>query len=295
MDYNQSGNIDLHIHSNASDGSLTPAQILHQAAACGLSAIAITDHDTVGGAADALQQEIPERLAFLTGLELSTAFPEGFDCAGSMHVLGYGIDVASPQLLLMLQKQQEARAGRNPAIIEKLNRLGIEISLAQVASEAGTDSVSRPHIGACLVRQGYAADMDEAFDRYLGRGQPAYVDKYRIPVREGIAAITAAGGIAVLAHPGLLPEDCASRLEEMISQLASLGLGGIEVYYPGHTAAQTATYERLCNAFGLLMTGGTDFHGDINPKIHMGRGLGDLHIPYAIYRRLAESLAAKPE
>ncbi|MFP3980903.1 MAG: PHP domain-containing protein [Desulfobacterales bacterium] len=293
MDY-KSGKIDLHIHSNASDGSLPPVKILHQAVASGLTAIAITDHDTVAGAAAALENGIPGDLAFLTGVELSAGFPAEFENPGSMHVLGYGIDIQNPQLYRVLEEQQEARTGRNPAIIEKLNQLGCRISLRDVANEAGKEAISRPHIAASMVRKGYAASIDEAFDLYLGRGQPAYVDKYRIPAEKSIAAITGAGGIAVLAHPGLLPDDCCERLEELISKLAALGLGGIEVYYPGHTAEQTAAYERLCRKFGLLMTGGTDFHGDINPHIHMGTGLGDLYVPHSLYCKLADALAQSP-
>ena len=294
MDYN-SGKIDLHIHSNASDGSLPPVKILHKAAASGLTAIAITDHDTVAGAAAALENGIPEDLAFLTGVELSAGFPAEFANPGSMHILGYGIDIHHLQLRRVLEEQQEARTGRNPAIIEKLNQMGCRISLRDVTNEAGKEAIARPHIAASLIRKGYAASIDEAFDRYLGKGQPAYVDKFRIPAEEGIAAITGAGGIAVLAHPGLLADDCRGRLEELISKLTAMGLGGIEVYYPGHTGQQTAEYERLCRKFGLLMTGGTDFHGDINPHIHMGSGAGDLYVPHSLYRKLADALAQSPK
>jgi len=294
LDYN-SGKIDLHIHSNASDGSLPPVKILHQAVASGLTAIAITDHDTVAGSAAALENGLPDDLAFLTGVELSAGFPAEFANPGSMHVLGYGIDIHNRQLHRVLEEQQKARSGRNPAIIEKLNQLGCRISLRDVANETDKEAISRPHIAASLMRKGYAASIDEAFDRYLGKGKPAYVDKFRIPAEEGIAAITGAGGIAVLAHPGLLADDCRRRLEELISALTTMGLGGIEVYYPGHTRQQTAGYERLCRKFGLLMTGGTDFHGDINPNIRMGTGPGDLCVPYSLYRKLADALAQSPK
>ncbi|MCF8028805.1 MAG: PHP domain-containing protein [Desulfobacteraceae bacterium] len=286
--------MDLHIHSSASDGSLSPVQILHQAVACELSAIAITDHDTVAGAAAALENGIPKELEFLTGVELSAGFPDEFANAGSMHVLGYGIDIQDRQLCRVLEKQQKARSGRNPAIIERLNQLGCRISLQDVSGEAGKDAIARPHIAASLVRKGYATSIDDAFDRYLGKGQPAYVDKFRIPAEEGIAAIARAGGIAVLAHPGLLADDCRGRLEELIPKLTGMGLSGIEVYYPGHTAEQAAHFEGLCRKFGLLMTGGTDFHGDINPQIQMGCGLGDLHVPHNLYRKLTEALTQIP-
>ncbi|MFP3998749.1 MAG: PHP domain-containing protein [Desulfobacterales bacterium] len=288
----KTGNIDLHIHSSASDGSLHPEQILNHAVKYGLAAISITDHDTVEGAAAALLHGIPKNLDFLTGVEISAEFPPGYDTSGSIHILGYGIDVNSPALQRMLKKQQHARNSRTPQIIEKLNSLGIRVTLEQISAEAGKDEIARPHIAAHLVRKGYAADIDDAFDRYLAKGKPAYVDKFRIPAEDAVAAIKNAGGIAVLAHPGLLPETVGSRLEKFIASLAAKGLGGIEAYYPGHNQEQTAMYERLAEKFGLLVTGGTDFHGDINSEIKMGSGTGTLSIPYSVFQKLSEALAS---
>ncbi|MFP4571765.1 MAG: PHP domain-containing protein [Desulfobacterales bacterium] len=288
----KTGNIDLHIHSSASDGSLHPEQIVNHAVKYGLAAISITDHDTVEGAAAALLHGIPKNLDFLTGVEISAEFPPGYDTSGSIHILGYGIDVNSPALQRMLKKQQHARNSRTPQIIEKLNSLGIGVTLEQISAEAGKDEIARPHIAAHLVRKGYAADIDDAFDRYLAKGKPAYVDKFRIPAEDAVAAIKNAGGIAVLAHPGLLPETVGSRLEKFIASLAAKGLGGIEAYYPGHNHEQTAMYERLAEKSGLLVTGGSDFHGEINPEIKMGSGTGTLSIPYSVFQRLSEALAS---
>lgn len=289
----KTGNIDLHIHSSASDGSLSPEQILGRAVHYGLAAISITDHDTLEGAVAALAHGIPKNLEFLTGVEISAEFPPGYDASGSMHILGYGITVEDPLLNRMLKKQQQARSRRNPKIIQKLNAIGIKVSLDEIEAEAGKNEIARPHIAACLVKKGYAANVDEAFDRYLGRGKPAYVNKFRVPAKEAIRTISNAGGIAVLAHPALLPGSAAKRLENLVSMLADMGMGGIEAYYPGHDQKQKDLYERIAEKFNLLVTGGTDFHGDINSEISMGSGTGDLAVPFSVFQRLTEALAVK--
>lgn len=289
----KNGIIDLHIHSSASDGSLSPEKILCRAVESGLSAIAITDHDTLEGAAAALGYGIPESLDFLTGVEISAEFPPGFDTSGSMHILGYGISLENRYLNQLLEKQQNARSSRNPGIIEKLNSLGIQVTLEEIEAEFGRREIARPHIASHLARKGYAADVDEAFDRYLGRGRPAYVDKFRIPAEQAAEAIDAAGGIAVLAHPGLLPESVQKGLEKFITALKSMKIRGMEVYYPGHGPEQISRYENLAEKFGLLVTGGTDFHGDINQHIIMGKGLGDMAIPYSLFQRLKQALPPK--
>ncbi|MCF8024512.1 MAG: PHP domain-containing protein [Desulfobacteraceae bacterium] len=289
----KSGNIDLHIHSSASDGSLSPEQILGHAIECGLAAIAITDHDAVEGAAAVLRRGIPENLDFITGVEISAGFPSEFDIPGSMHILGYGFSIDDPNLNLLLTQQQQARSSRNPKIIEKLNGLGIRVTLEQIEAETGRQEIARPHIAAHLVRKGFAANIEEAFDRYLARGRPAYVDKFRIPAEKAVSAIGSSGGISVLAHPGLLPDSLQTRPEKFISIMVGMGLGGIEAYYPGHSPEQTAEFEKIAEKHGLLITGGTDFHGDINPQISIGKGLGNMAVPYEVFRRLTKALAYK--
>lgn len=298
------GKIDLHIHSTASDGSCTPVQILEHAVEKGLSAISITDHDTVAGVEEALCHGIPKTLTFFTGIEISAAFPPSFENAGedsgSLHILGYGIQTGHPELGRMLEKQRSARSDRNPHIIEKLNALGIPASSSAVTEATGKSDIARPHIASFLVKNGYAKNIDDAFDRFLGRGKPAYVDKFRIPADNAIALIRAAGGIAVLAHPGLLLDplaekkpgaDPSSYLERLLDKLVSFGLGGIEVYYPGHSAARTAFLAQAAEKRGLLATGGTDFHGDINPDIEMGTGRGSLSIPGQLIKDLKNALS----
>lgn len=290
------GIIDLHIHSCFSDGSLSPEQILERAAEEGLSAISITDHDTIAGAREALRHGIPRELDFVTGVEISAAFPSTFGNAGSLHILGYGIATDHKGLNKALDKQCFARSNRNPLIIEKLNAIGIPASIEAVSTVTGKKDIARPHIADYMVKSGYAKDIDDAFDRFLGKGKPAYVDKFRIPAEKAISLILEAGGIAVLAHPVLLLENKSDTfpdtfLENLVDTLASCGLGGIEAYYPGQTAALTTYFEDIAARKGLLTTGGTDFHGEITPGVKMGSGYdGNLSIPHDIFRKLWKAL-----
>lgn len=287
------GLIDLHIHSTASDGSLSPEQLLQLAVNTGLSAIAITDHDTVAGADAALRHGIPDSLEFITGIEISAAFPSEFNQNGSMHLLGYGIRTDHPELNRLLEKQQAARVERNPQIIEKLKAFGIPVTMDAVIAETGKEEIGRPHIADYLVRYGYAESIDDAFDRLLGKGKPAYVDKFRVDPGEAIALIRSAGGVSVLAHPCLYQQEIGGAISELIGSLELLGLGGIEAYYPGHTPDQTASLEQMAHRFGLLVTGGTDFHGDINPDIAMGTGRGNFHVPPDVFPKLKNALSGQ--
>ena len=219
--------IDLHIHSNASDGSLTPHEILSLALRLKLGAIAITDHDTVAGSKEALDSGIPSSIQFLTGIEISANPPFQFACAGSFHILGYAIDLDHPELNQSLRTLQEARKHRNPKIIASLNRLGVAITLAEVQHLTGKGQIGRPHIAQLMLKRGYAASINDAFDRYLGKGKPCYVDKFRMDSAEAIRLIARAGGIPVLAHPFLIGLQTGARLEDLIVHLKSTGLRGI--------------------------------------------------------------------
>ncbi len=278
--------IDLHIHSTASDGTLDPHEIIAQAAALGLQAIAITDHDSVEGVKRALRQAMPPSLKFLSGVEISAAPPASIRVGGSFHILGYGIDPQDPTLRDSLRVLRKSRENRNPAIIAKLNRLGIDITLDEVSAAVGECQLGRPHIARVLVQKGAAASIDEAFGRFLGGGKPAYVDKQRIGCREALQSIRDAGGVPVLAHPGLLTFETPSGLANAVTRLMDMGLMGLEVFYPEHTPALTAACCQLARQHGLLMTGGTDFHGALNPEIRLGVGRGDLNVPFALYEAL---------
>ncbi len=278
--------IDLHIHSTASDGTLTPREIVERAAALGLGAIALTDHDCLDGCREAVGRGIPEGLGFLTGVEISADRPAGLPGEGSLHILGYRIRIDEPPLNEALLDLQAARGDRNPLILERLEALGIPITLAEVEAEADGGHPGRPHIARILVRRGIVATIDEAFDRYLGNGRSAYVGKERMATARAIDLIRAAGGVPVLAHPGLLEIHEERRLEALLEELKSLGLAGLEVFFPDHNPEQTARFARLAARLDLLMTGGTDFHGAIRPEIEMGSGRGNLFVPYELYERI---------
>jgi predicted metal-dependent phosphoesterase TrpH len=282
--------IDLHIHSTASDGTLSPSEILTLAQDLNIAAISITDHDTLDGSKDALSFGIFPSVKFLTGVEISSEPPPSFSCAGSFHILGYAVDVDHPDLNHTLSMLRDSRKRRNPQILELLSRLGIEISLEEVRNLAGDSQLGRPHIARFMVEKGYVPSIDAAFDEYLGNGKPAYVDRFRFECEKTIKAILNAGGIPVLAHPLLLGIRENDILEDLIAVLTEMGLGGIEVYYPEHTKNLIAYYSRLASHFNLLITGGTDFHGDIKPEIKMGVGKGDFFVPYELYEKLISSL-----
>ncbi|MGD8980374.1 MAG: PHP domain-containing protein [Desulfobacterales bacterium] len=282
--------IDLHIHSTASDGTLSPFEILALAQDLNIAAISITDHDTLDGSRDALSFGIPPSVKFLTGVEISSEPPPSFSCAGSFHILGYAVDVDHPDLNHTLSMLRDSRKRRNPQILELLSRLGIEISLEEVRNSAGDSQLGRPHIARFMVEKGYVPSIDAAFDEYLGNGKPAYVDRFRFECEKTIKAILNAGGIPVLAHPLLLGIRENDILEDLIAVLTEMGLRGIEVYYPEHTKNLIAYYSRLASHFNLLITGGTDFHGDIKPEIKMGVGKGDFFVPYELYEKLISSL-----
>ena len=288
MEFSRHVSIDLHIHTTASDGTFTPEQVVSHAHQLKLKAIAITDHDTVAGSKEALRSGIPPSLGFLTGVEISSTPPSFYPGSGSFHLLGYSIRLDDPKLNRTLEKLQQARKNRNPAIINRLNELGISITLDEVRREAGEGQLGRPHIAQFMVKKRTVASIDEAFDQFLGTGKPAYVDKQRVECFKAIEIILDAGGVPVLAHPGLLGYKTESQLDDLIGRLKKAGIQGMEVYYSGHTPDQTRLYAELAKRHDLLMTGGSDFHGAIQPDIEMGSGRGDLIVPYELFEKLIQ-------
>ena len=280
------GGIDLHLHSTASDGTFTPSEIIRQAQEQNLRAIAITDHDTVEGSKEALSLGIPPSIKFLTGVEISASPPAAINCFGSLHILGYALRLDDAELIAILAVLQKARKNRNPAIIQRLNGLGFVFSINDVKKEFGHGQLGRPHIARYMLQKGFVQSIDQAFDTYLGRGKPAYVEKYRIDCQRAIDVINRADGLPVLAHPHLLDLKRDIDLEKLIIFLKDMGLKGIEVYYPGHPPEKTAYYTRLAKKHDLLMTGGTDFHGSLTPDIQMGTGRGQFFVPYSLYEKI---------
>jgi predicted metal-dependent phosphoesterase TrpH len=282
LDCKQAG-IDLHIHSTASDGTLSPVEILRLAEKLELGAISITDHDTLKGSKCLLEAAASSDVRVLTGIEISTIPPALHPVAGSFHILGYGIRLNDPELNQTLEILQQARENRNPSIINCLNAMGMDITIEEVIQASGEAQIGRPHIAQLMIKKGFVQTINEAFDRYLGFNKPAYMDKYRLDCQKAIEVITAAGGAPVLAHPFLLGIQDNSRLEFLVATLKEMGLQGIEVYYPEHSSAYVEFYSRLARNHDLAITGGTDFHGALKPDIQLGYGKGDFFIPYSVY------------
>jgi hypothetical protein len=279
------GNIDLHCHSSASDGTLAPTDVVRLAVRRGLSALSLTDHDTIAGLPDAAEEAARQNLDFLPGIEISAEFGP----PGTMHLLGYGVDIKSPVLLDLTRRLLDARNDRNPRIIRRLNEMGIPITMQQVADEAGGDVLGRPHIAAVLLKTGHVQSMKQAFDVYLGQGGSAYFDKERIPASEAIDLIRRSGGLTVLAHAFQLRTENDAQLERIVKDLTDLGLAGIEVYHSDHNDAWIAKCSALADRFGLLKTGGSDFHGTNKKNIDLGIAHGHA-VPREFYDRLVARL-----
>lgn len=277
--------IDLHTHSTRSDGTFTPAALVREARAAGLTHMALTDHDTVEGVPEAREEARRQGIAFLSGLEISAEYQPG-----TMHILGYGFDETSAALLERLTSVQRWRDERNPKIVEKLNHLGVVLTLPEVEAVSGGGLVGRPHFAKVLMDKGYVKTRQEAFDRYLAKGGPAYVDKARLSPEESIALIRAAGGVAVLAHPLQLQAADEEALQAVVQTLVKAGLQGLECHYRNHTPEDTRRFLALAKSNGLLVTGGSDFHGTNRPGIRLGVGEGGLDVPGECWEGLTDAL-----
>jgi predicted metal-dependent phosphoesterase TrpH len=275
------GHVDLHLHTTASDGVLSPSEIVRYAKAKGLQAIAITDHDTIDGCEEGLSEG--ERIGFevIPGIEISAEYSPG-----SMHILGFFLDIHHPLLNERLEYLQKARAERNPKMVAKLNQLGMEVTYEEVLKASGGGQVGRPHFANVLLEKKYVRNFQEAFERFLKKGAPAYVDKFRFTSKEALHFIHEARGVAVLAHPNTLGVKRYSELEKLVLQLVDEGLKGIEVYYPEHSAVEVAQYKNLADRYSLLSTGGTDFHGIEKNELDIGVGRGEMRLPYSIVENM---------
>lgn len=275
------GYVDLHLHTTASDGVLSPSEIVRYAKAKGLQAIAITDHDTIEGLEEGISEGERTGFEVIPGIEISAEHSPG-----SMHILGFFLDIHHPLLNERLEYLQKARAERNPKIVEKLNRLGIDITFDEILRVSGGGQVGRPHFANVLLQKKHVRSFQEAFDRFLKKDASAYVDKFRFTSKEAIHFINEAKGIAVLAHPNTLGMVGYSELEKLILRLAEEGLKGIEAYYPEHSSTEATRYKTLAERHGLLVTGGTDYHGIEKNGLEIGVGRGEMKIPYSIVENL---------
>lgn len=271
------GLADLHIHTTASDGSYEPQEVIRLALDAGLRAIAVTDHDTVAGVEKINFTLVPPELTVIPGIEISTEY-EGTE----LHILGYCMDLRHHELHRTLQVLSAARYDRIRRMVEKLQEKGLAITMQDVQAFAqNIASIGRPHIAFALIKNGLAADFREAFDKYLLKGRPGYVPRYRLATEEAVALLIKAGGIAVLAHP------CDDFKPDFLPPLLKAGLGGIEVFYPEHDEPTRRYYFDLARQYDLLITGGSDFHGQGEEDL---RNFGQMPVPAGTIETLKEAL-----
>jgi predicted metal-dependent phosphoesterase TrpH len=280
--------IDLHTHSTFSDGSLTPEALVDAAVEAGLSALALTDHDTTDGIPRFMAAAEAAGITGVPGVELSVD-----SASGTMHVLGYCVDLENADFQTALRLIRDGRERRNHKVLTALAALGMPLDWNTVAGLAGGDVVGRPHIAQAMIDTGYVSNKQVAFKQFLGKGLPAYVERFRFSSAEGIARIRNAGGIAVLAHPFTLRLK-PKKLRACVTELKAEGLQGIETFYPEHSPILVQQYQKLACSLDLVMTGGSDFHGAGNPAIKIGRGFGNIHVTDGILDGLRERLAVTP-
>ncbi|MCB9070620.1 MAG: PHP domain-containing protein [Calditrichae bacterium] len=277
--------IDLHMHSTYSDGSQTPEQLILEAKAKGLSAIALTDHDTIDGIPEFMALGETHGITTVPGVEISvdTKLPNN----GHMHILGLLVDPYSESLkntLNFLLKERNERAQR---IIRKLTENGVDITMQELLDEAGEGAIGRPHVAKILVRKGVVGSIQEAFDIWLAKGKPAYMDKTKLGESDAIKMIHDAGGLAIMAHSHLMHYDTFAEARDKLLELKELGLDGFEVFYSGMPKEYTDGLLALAESHGFAISGGSDYHGDNKPGIFMGTGKdNDLNIPDTILEHL---------
>jgi predicted metal-dependent phosphoesterase TrpH len=279
--------IDLHAHTVCSDGSATPFELVALAHSQGARAVAITDHDTVAGLDAGRQAAEHFGIEFVDGIEISAEYSPG-----TMHILGYYINDKATGLLAKLAELRIAREKRNPEIASRLQTLGLDIGYEEVARLAGNKVVGRPHFARLMVERGYAESIQDAFNRFLAKGAAAYVEKVRLSPKDSIALVHEAGGVAVLAHPYQLKLASLEDAERLIVELARMGLDGIEAIYSRHSDEERSAYALMARRHGLLVTGGSDYHGTYKPDLSIVRGKGDLSVPYALLEEVKARAAA---
>lgn len=267
--------VDLHAHTNASDGSLSPEGLVHRAIGKGLTALAITDHDSVEAITAALRAAEGSSLLVIPGVELSAVY-ENLD----VHVLGYFVDYTDPSFLARLEELRAARLERAANMVEALHEAGFDVTIEEVLRLAEEGAVGRSHVARALVNKGHAPNVAKAFDLYIGRGRPYYVPKPSTTPARAVSTILDAGGVPVLAHPAI------TGVESLIPQLARVGLAGVEAYHAEHTQEQAASLVQIAREHGLIVTGGSDHHGPTSP----GGDLGSADIPdYVLPELLARA------
>lgn len=276
--------IDLHTHSTMSDGSMTPTELVRHAKDSGLAAIALTDHDSTAGWEEA--QKESERL----GLELVPGIELSVKSATETHVLGYYIDAKNAALSAALEDILKERINRTQITCEKLNALGFDVTVEEAEALAPAGVVGRAHFAKLLAMKGYTSSVKEAFELYLDNGRPAYSGRQNIDRFQAIDLIKNAGGLSFIAHLHLI-KLADDELEAFLTELRDYGLDGIEGYYTDYSPQMQAKYMALADKLGLMISGGTDFHAQMKPHISIGKGLGNMRIPYGVLAAMKERLS----
>lgn len=272
--------VDLHLHSTFSDGSDSPEAIVAEAAGIRLTTIALTDHDTLDGIPRAAVAAAAAGIRFIPGIELSVDWRNQ-----SMHMLVYFLEPGSGPLQDRLEELRRGRSQRNDRIVGLLQGCGLDITMGEVRAEAGGGVIGRPHFAGVLIRKGYVASVQEAFDRYLATGRPAYSPRFKLAAAEAIALARETEAVPVIAHPhtlNLRAEGYAAGFADLVD----LGLGGIEAYYGEYSPELRLSIAGLCERLGIVATGGSDYHGSYKPHLSVGTGKGDLRVPDDIPARL---------
>lgn len=275
--------IDLHVHSTASDGTYTPAEVAKLAKTIGLSAIALTDHDTIDGLEEFQKAGAALDIETIAGIEFAALWTKHH--RPEIHIVGLGFDPNHPVLSERMKDIKESRNIRNQKMCEKLSSIGLHLTLDEVAANAGGEIITRAHFANVLLQKGYIAKKEDAFSRYISTGLPGYVEREFLSPKLCIQTIKAAGGAAVLAHPTLYGLNL-EQLEELCAELIPCGLDGIECQYSTYSPSETKAITALAEKMHLLPSGGSDFHGKNKPNIHLGSGKNNLAIPYSFWEEL---------
>ncbi len=284
--------IDLHTHTTLSDGTDSPEELIEKAKLVGLRALALTDHDNFNGLVRARKKAMEEGIEFINGIELSADYIKG-----EVHILGYFFDkdpTEDEDLMREIARLQEIRRQRNVKLFEKLHEVGVCITEEDVLAQMKNERLMcRPHFAMALIQKGYAADMQEAFDKYLGDDGLAFVSKRTISPEETIEILKKAKAFVSLAHPFLIRCKNEEERRGLIERLASCGLHGIEVHYSENSEEETRLSLEYAKNFGLIPTGGSDYHGNNKLHIALGRGKGNLAIDYSVLEKMKAFVAAQ--
>lgn len=275
--------VDLHTHSDVSDGSEAPERIIELAAAARLAAVALTDHDTLAGIDSARQRAAAVGIDLVPGVELSCEW-----VGGGCHIIVLWLEPGPGPLQDRLAELQLARDGRNDRILERLGDMGITIDPADLARQSGGGVTGRPHIAALLVEMGVVDSIRAAFDEYLGNGKPAYVGRARLDPEEAIHLASRSGAVCVLAHPHTLGLDSAAEYREALERLSAAGLAGVEAWYGEYSPAFRQSMVHVARSHGLVPSGGSDYHGSYKPGLSVGIGRGDLVVPDHVLFELSD-------